>query len=464
MKLYVFTPKFFEKQHPDLRISPEVLAAAIARYSRTDDGMERILADLSAIRDGDDKAMASRVLKFLDYGHASIGGLTGGIAGCADGVSMLLPYLVFFLQSKQDGQETSTRYCSFTTKALPDPSIFGTPEEFHDEWRAVHTLGMDISKAVCDHLDLKIQANPDLARIPAGVSEKTAERMRRNYGFDRARYTLPVAALTNFGLVMTGREWADTLKWTSAIRIPEFQEYSTRLRTALSDELPHLMKHSYETDMAKYTMEEFFDRGIEHIRRHGAPKEELADRIITSVTLPGAGFIDSESPEVLLDRCFRGKRNRYDIPKGFPEKIHVAVAWNNVAIAEARDINRQRPCKKDILLAPKGFYMAPEMRDAIKELGLDKKMEEFLDRRASLMEKLVRSQTPLSYTGLLLLGDQMPFEMHTDAAHMTYVLELRTGTGVHFRYDEHMRRAYESFATQCPAWTKHVQLGTAEPE
>ena len=213
-------------------------------------------------------------------------------------------------------------------------------------------------------------------------------------------------------------------------------------------------------------MQDFFERGAEYVRRNGMNFEQVDDEVITKVVLPEEnGLInDHLSIEDRFAKAFSGKKNRYDIPKGYPEKVHVSTYWNNMAIAEARDINRQRPCRKDTLLAPVGFYMAPEMKDAIKVLGLTDRYTRLQEHRADLMKQLANSKNPQSYASLLFLGDQAPFEMHTDAAHMTYVIELRTGRGVHFRYNEHVRQAFNSFARQLPEWTKHIVLGTAEPE
>lgn len=447
-------------------MEPEVMAALFARYSRTDDGMERILADLDALDEGDKQGLADRILKFIDYGHASIGGLTGGIPVGFDQVSMVTPYLSFFLQPKQDGQETSTRYCEFTPEGLPHPSAFGIPVAQQQEWYNVMQEGFSVSKLVWNELDERVKNNPSLARIPSDAKKKEAARMRRNFGFDRARYTLPFAALTNFGLIMTGREWADTLKYLDASPLPEMQDAARAVSGQLEEFLPNLMKHAGATQMTTAYMQRFFERGAEFIRNYGVNTDAVPDEVITAVALPPEdGIIDASLPKrTRFAQSFEGKVNRYDIPKGYPEKVHVSAYWNNMAIAEARDINRQRPCQKDTLLAPHGFYMAPEMEEAIEDLGLRERYLQLQSRRADLLEGLANSDAPHSYVGALFLGDQAPFEMHTNAAHMTYVLELRTGRGVHFRYDEHMRQAHDSFAKQLPEWTRYVQLGTGEPE
>lgn len=466
VKTYIFRPEFSENSLHDKKLEPEVMAALLARFSRTGDGMEKILEDLSALDFNDSSKMVDRILKFIDYGHASIGGLTGGIPIGVDKISMLTPYITFYLQPKQDGQETSTRYCEFRPEGLGHPSTFNVPEKFHQRWYEIMQEGFDISTLVCKELDRRVVQNPELARIPADAKKTVADRMKKNYGFDRARYTLPMAALTNFGLIMTGREWADTLKYLSASPINEMRDLANDIRKPLLDIVPHPMKHSSATDMTQAYMDTFFNKGAEYIRNNGVSIENLRDVVITHVEFPEeSGIIDRSVPiEERLRIAYAGKNNRYDIAKGYPEKIHVTVYWNNMAIAEARDINRQRPCHKDTLLAPVGFYMAPEMVDSMITLRLSERYLRLQDNRAKLMEELANSASPQSYASTLFLGDQTPFEMHTDAAHMTYVIELRTGIGVHFRYDDHMRQAFNSFEKQAPQWTEHITLGTGEPE
>ena len=465
-KSYIFVPEFTEESLEDKKLRPEVMAALFARFSRTGDGMEKILADVKELDFNDENAMVNRILKFIDYGHASIGGLTGGIGVGTDQISMLEPYLAFFLQSKQDGQETSTRYCEFKAEGLAHPSDFNVPERFHNDWYQVMLEGFEISALVNKRLDFIVSEKPELAGVPENAPEKVANRMKKNYGFDRARYTLPLPALTNFGLIMTAREWADTLKFMVASPIKRTREWAQDITDQMKKSVPNLMKHAGSRRMTGAYMKNFFERGVEYIKKNGVNTEYLPDEVFTNVQLPTKNGIIDEDKEIgeRIAKAFEGKENRYDIPKGYPQKINVSVYWNNMAFAEARDINRQRPCAKDTLFAPHGFYMAPEMEEAIKDLGLTERYKNLQDKRANLITNLANSENPESYVSAMFLGDQSPFELHTDAAHMSYVLELRTGLGVHFRYDDHMRQAFKKFEEQLPEWTKHVVLGTGEPE
>ena len=71
------------------KVTPELLASVLARYSRSNDGLAAILGKVDLTNPDES---IDRILKFVDYGHASIGGLTGGLAIAIDGVSMWLAY------------------------------------------------------------------------------------------------------------------------------------------------------------------------------------------------------------------------------------------------------------------------------------------------------------------------------------------------------------------------------------
>jgi hypothetical protein len=463
MEVRTFTPTYFSENH-DVEMSPEMVAAIFARYSRQGEGLNAILTQLE--NTPKDKFEES-VWKFLDYGHASIGGLTGSIPTGIDNVSMLSPYLAFFLQPKQDGQETSTRYVEFKPEGLATPDSFGIPERFHDRWYETMLDGFDINKKLVGKLNKLAEESPELTRIDTSLPAKVQSRMRKNFGFDRARYTIPMAGLTNFGLVMTAREWAETIKYASSFDFPESRELGDALRENIAEVAPRLMKHSEPTERTQSYADKFLDRGVEYLLENGVNTGMVEDIVSVETHIP-KNTLHATSGRSLseeLAKNFDGKKTRYDYAKGLAEKIRISVSWNNMSLAEARDINRQRPCVKDTLLAPVGSYMPDICVDLMKNNGeLFDQYSRFLDQRAELMDGIINSEAPRSYVGCLLLGDQTPFELHTSAAHFAYVTELRTSMGVHFRYDQHVRDAHQEVVEQIPELDSYIKLGTGEPE
>src|SRR5690625_1672545 len=111
------------------KVTPELLASVLARYSRSNQGLGAILEKVDL---ANPDASIDRILKFVDYGHASIAGLTGGIAVALDGASMWLAYKLFEISQMADGQETSTRYITMSPESLPSPDELEIPSDLAD--------------------------------------------------------------------------------------------------------------------------------------------------------------------------------------------------------------------------------------------------------------------------------------------------------------------------------------------
>ena len=77
-------------------VTPELLASCLAKYSRSNEGIDAILSKVDLTKPDES---IEKIFQFIDYGHQSIAGLTGGIAVAMDDVSMWLAYKLFsFLQ------------------------------------------------------------------------------------------------------------------------------------------------------------------------------------------------------------------------------------------------------------------------------------------------------------------------------------------------------------------------------
>jgi hypothetical protein len=135
--------------------------------------------------------------------------------------------------------------------------------------------------------------------------------------------------------------------------------------------------------------------------------------------------------------------------------MRVAFAWNNMAIAELRDLNRHRTGNRYTPLIQAGFYLPPEIRHADHA----RQLQEQADLTRELMQR-----GSAAYVYSLLLGAQTPFEHSTHGDKFIYEAELRTGMGAHFRYAEHLSAALKEFLRQVPEARDWVVEGTAEPE
>lgn len=430
------------------RVTPELLASVLARYSRSNEGLQAILSKVD-LENPD--ASIDRILKFVDYGHASIGGLTGGLAVAIDGVSMWLAYKIFELAQMADGQESSTRYITLEPTSLPSPIDIGVPEDLGLRWLTVMTRAFSAYQAEYARLDALGQRHPELIRLPPEAKPAVVSRVRRNYALDRARYFIPLATKTNLAVVQSARMWAQTVKHLDSLPQAEARHAASLIREELLTLAPRLMRHSFaETsyqEQARQELERSLAFGLERFSTN-----PLSDEVWVHVDRATPPFL----PEVQsIEDSLKHRDNRYGQQGLATRRMRVTFAWNNLSIGELRDLNRHRTGNRYTPLVQAGFYLPPE----VSPLPHDRLLAE----QAELTLELLRRGSP-AYVYSLLLGAQTPFEHSTQADKFIYEAELRTGMGAHFRYAEHLSAALAKFFDQVPEARKWVVEGTAEPE
>src|SRR4028119_567272 len=112
-------------------LTPELLAASGARYSRNNEGLEVILSKIDP--DNLDKSVDS-IFKMIDYGHQSIADMVP-VAIFIDQISLWLAYHVWTLCPTAGGQESSTRYINYQSTQNFDAEVFDIPQARHDAWQ-----------------------------------------------------------------------------------------------------------------------------------------------------------------------------------------------------------------------------------------------------------------------------------------------------------------------------------------
>jgi len=430
------------------RVTPELLASVLARYSRSNEGIGAILAKVDV---ANPDASIDRILKFVDYGHASIGGLTGGLAVALDGVSMWLAYKIFEIAQMADGQESSTRYIAMNAANIPGAAELGIPDDLAGSWRDILARSFSAYNSEYARLDALAVAEPGRVRCPGEAKPAVAARIRKNYALDRARYFIPFATKTNVGLVQSSRMWALTVRQLDSLPNPEARAAAALIRAELLKQSPRLMRHSHAEksfeEQARQELAASLKLGLERLSA-----EPLADQVWVHVDRASPPWY-GESQSVA--DALRHRGNRYGLQGQATRRMRVTFAWNNMALAELRDLNRHRTGNRSTPLIQAGFYLSPETRHADHNALLNDQME--------LTRELMRRGSP-SYVYSLLLGAQTPFEHGTHGDKFIYEAELRTGMGAHFRYAEHLGAALRAFLDQVPEAREWVVEGTAEPE
>jgi thymidylate synthase ThyX len=430
------------------QLTPELLASVLARYSRSNEGLAKILEKVDLAQPDES---IDRILKFVDYGHASIGGLTGGLAVAIDGVSMWLAYKLFEISPMADGQESSTRYITMDAANLPTADELGLPGDLAGRWRDLMARAFAAYHAGYARLEALGRAEPERIRVAKDARPAVVARIRKNYALDRVRYFVPLATRTSLALVQTARMWAQTVQHLDSLPQPEARAAASAIREELRRFAPRLMSHS----QAESSYEEEARQELTASLRLGGERLStgaLADAVWVKVDRATPPWLPATQD---IGDALRHRANRYGQCGSAIRRMRVTFAWNNLAIAELRDLNRHRTGHRYTPLIQAGFYLPPDVPRTPHEALL-------ADQLALTRELINRGSATYVYS--LLLGAQTPFEHSTHADKFIYEAELRTGSGAHFRYAEHLSGALEEFYKQVPEARQWVNEGTAEPE
>lgn len=444
-------------------LTPELLAATGARYSRSDEGLDAILSRIDPANP--DKSVDS-IFRMVDYGHASIADMAP-VALFIDGVSLLLAYVIWSLCPVAGGQESSTRYIRMGAEGLISPDILGLPEESRGAWTDTMNASFAAYETAVAYWERIAKASPEVMRIPASLladssdkAKKTVGRMRRNYAFDRARYFLPIAAKTNVMMVQSARAWVTLCQHLLSHPLPEAQTLGAAIHDELALVAPRLLRHATEKpSLLTGQRSEWIQWLSAGNPSHLAPDTTLpADHAPTPYLETWEPFSGAGSRFTADLSCHD---NRYAYIGESLRRTSVRFSWEAVAFAEIRDLNRHRTGTKYCPLSPVGFYFAAEEEReptseyvALGEIG----------RAASKLARTVLESGDATGLYFALLGTQFPFEHTTTADKFLYEAELRTGTGAHYRYARHLRDALALWYERYPTTRGLVLEGSAEPE
>jgi thymidylate synthase ThyX len=453
-------------------LTPELLAASAARYSRNNEGLESILARIDP--ENMDRSVDS-IFRMIDYGHQSIADMVP-VAMFMDDISIWLAYYVWSLCPTAGGQESSTRYIELGPDALVDPELLGIPEDQVPEWQHAMVQAFNSYSQSLEAWEAIGEAHPELTAIPPDIladttekGRKTAARMKRNYRFDRARCYLPVAAATNVMLIMSSRGWAQLCQHLSSHPLPEARTLAEHIRIELALSAPRLMKHACRKSGIAHGIQAEFD-ALASEAADGLPPT-LTEGAASTACEPTArvtAFTPGPDCEARFVADLQQHDNRYGWIGSSLQRTAVRFGWDAITMGEIRDLNRHRTGSKYCPLRPVGFYSALDqlppqpgpVAGQVEQLLTINEVGRALSARAH--QQLAGGDPASIYW--TLLGTQFPFEQLTTADKFIYEAELRTGLGSHFRYAKHLKDALNEWYAQYPETRGLILEGDAEPE
>jgi thymidylate synthase ThyX len=455
------TPQAEEAGRPAL--TPELLAASGARYSRNNEGLQAILERIDP--DNLDASVDS-IFRMLDYGHQSIADMAP-VAMFLDGISIWLAFYVWTLCPTAGGQESSTRYIELSSESLVDSKLAAPKDP--EGWEAAMTDLFDAYLIGLDHWEQVGNAHPNLTHIPKKLLESTAPkeqracaRMLRNYRFDRARNYLPAEALTNVMLVMSARAWATLCQHLCSHPLPEVNALGEAIHDELALSAPRLLKHA--------TAKPWYEKGLrDEFARASAAAKATCPHLTDPNTTPEATptpFLRVLPPDpcnTVADLAHHDNRYAWIGPD--LRRTAVNYGWEAITLAEMRDLNRHRTGTRYCPLVPQGFYGAWDQLPMERSTAVDKiqDLARLGQKQTSIARKLLAAGDP-TYVYWLPIGAQFLFERTTTADKMIYEAELRTGLGAHFRYAKHYHDLLQLWYDAFPDTRGAIIEGEAEPE
>lgn len=439
-------------------LTPELLAATGARYSRNNEGLDAIVSKIDF--SNTDKSVDG-IFKMLDYGHQSIADMAP-IALFIDDVSLFAAYFLWSLAPTAGGQECSTRYIKLDAGSVVDPDLLGISDSLKlDYWKHIEK-SFKYYELALEYWTSIGNLHPDLTKIPSSLinsasdkDKKQVGRMMRNFAFDRARVYLPVSAMTGVMMVQSARAWANMSAHLQSHFLRELNLIGKEIEEKLKIGAPRLVKHCRPTESIKalYRYEQKSEKSYCKMKHKFLPSANQYD---TSLKVHSNKKLDLDA--------LNFRTNRYS-PFGHTiSQIPVTFSWEGITFGEIRDLNRHRTGSKYCSLVPIGFYGATDQVPSEKSNESSKIIELYTDFEQSTLKSRELMKEYSEYIYFTNLGHKYYFEHTTTADKFLYEMELRTGVGAHYKYAEHCHKMLELWYLKYPQTKFLIFEGSAEPE
>jgi thymidylate synthase ThyX len=479
---------------------PEVLAYAMAKYSRSALTMRESLLEISSQR-------AEQFLNtfYFQYGHRSIADLAH-IPFAIEKLS-LLAAIALVDETRWDGQERSTRYQDFRRSGWFTPVL-------SSQTKAAYTKAVEELFASYDALSLGMfDALKAAIPQPAEMKPDAYARTLKARAFDAARYLLPLATNTSLGQIVNARTLETQVSRLLSSPFAEIRGLGEKLRSAASepawnvlrDKLeemagegvvnaeataeilndlmppvrtaPTLVKYAEPNDYQIESRKEMTQAAAELMRGaeiYPAPVVDLLDddedlevELATSLLyscchysyrqLRGAVAALSETRrnEILkLGAAHRGKHDEllraFHSGHGFRFDILMDIG-------AFRDMHRHRRCVQLIQeFSDVHGYDEPVCpgQPTLAEAGLAGAYEQAMSAAYAAYRAVRDSGEPEAQQSaqyLLPLGTRCRAMFKMDFAEALYIAELRSGIAGHFSYRLVAWKMYQAIATRHPA-------------
>jgi thymidylate synthase ThyX len=494
--------------------SPEVLAYAMAKYSRSALSMRESLAEISSQR-------AEKFLStfYFQYGHRSIADLAH-VALAVERLS-LLAAIVLVDEQRWDGQERSTRYQNFLKSGwyFPDFGADSASARLYSE--TVTNLFATYERVGAAVLEALRRRVPQ----PEAMKPEAYKRTLKARAFDLARYLLPLATNTSLGQIVNARTLETQIARLLSHPLAEIRDMGERLRLAacgpawnaneqavhallekiaaaapalaseaaslLTGEVcaaPTLVKHAEASNYEIQTRAELTQAATELLKElpiADAPVVDLVENTESLEVELAATLLYSASHHPYrqirdLVAGLSGSRVAEIVELGLRHRgphdealraFHAGAALRFdilMDIGGFRDMHRHRRCVQIIqpFTALHGYEtpthgdFGPEA-NILAEAGVLDDFRSAVEQAHQASTRIAASQAPeatQSALYLLPLATRCRSLFKMDFAEAQYIIELRSGPAGHFSYRHVAWEMYLALKRQHPTLASHIRV------
>ena len=483
---------------------PEVLAYAMAKYSRSALSMKDSLKEIS-------QQKAEKFLNtfYFQYGHRSIADLAH-IALAIEKLSILAAIVVADEQ-RWDGQERSTRYQDFRKSGYYTPD-FSTDSQARELY--LSTIG-NLFSAYESVSETTFRYLADITPKPADMKQEAYERTLRARAFDIARYLLPLATNTSLGEIVNARtlemqvshllshshaelrRLGELLKKAAlsasydvnhdSLRrlVDEIRAASPELGARAEAELlkdvrvaPTLVKYADPNPYELETRRELRQAAAELMGSAVPDRAQVVDllddepveiELATTLLYEHCAFpyrqirrvVESLSPtrcQEIIDTGLRHRGRHDEMVRAFRAGLRFRFDIL-MDIGGFRDMHRHRRCIQiEQQFTTQHEYDTPEELRAAGALGI---YSQAMEETAAAVGKLARSASPEANESsqyAIPLGFRKRTLFKMDFAEAVYISELRTGPAGHFSYRNVAYAMYEEIKKKHAALAQYIRV------
>jgi thymidylate synthase ThyX len=481
---------------------PEVLAYAMAKYSRSSLSMKESLREISSQR-------AEHFLNtfYFQYGHRSIADLAH-VAFAIERLS-LLAAIILVDEQRWDGQERSTRYQNFRKSGWFLPDFSSDPSTRQEFTAAVDALFAEYhasTEAMFE--DLKTRTPR-----PAEMKEEAYNRTLRARAFDVSRYLLPLATNTSLGQIVNARTLETQISRLLSDPHEEVRLLGDRLREAAAGSAWNVQGEAQgklQRDIAALdpalglSAEALLTREVKTaptLVKYAAPNEyALATRVelaqAVAALMKGApiqpqasavDLVDNQTLEIDLATTLLYGACDYSYRQLASQVASLQEAERNEIIALGarnrgrhdellREFSAGQGLRFDILMDTGGFrdmhrhrrcvqilqaftnahgYEVPQ---GLAEAGLLPQYDAAMRQAHATFENVSRAGFPENARYVLPLGTRTRALFKMDFAEALYIAELRSTPAGHFSYRRVAWEMYQAVARKHPALASYFRV------